>query len=119
MLATALFAVLMLKTEVSARKWRTLSMMVLGVTLVSLENAPDSHVSHSHTNLHEWGELISVDYVVGIALATVQTLLSGFGAIYFEKVPSSGAIPPPPPPPPKLSYMYAVLGRWDVIHRIV
>jgi solute carrier family 35 (UDP-sugar transporter), member A1/2/3 len=29
---------------------------------------------------------VSLDYLVGIMFATIQTLLSGFGAIFFEKV---------------------------------
>jgi hypothetical protein len=56
---------------------------------VSLENAPDAHVEHAHTSWDQWRAHASIDYVVGIALALVQTLLSGFGAIYFEKVTSS------------------------------
>ena len=52
-LATALFAMLMLRTHVSGRKWRTLTLMVMGVTLISWESAPEmSQVAHSHHS--EW-----------------------------------------------------------------
>lgn len=86
-LATAFFAVLMLRTPISGRKWRTLTMMVLGVTLVSWESAPDAH-HHSHSDARAWDvwEMVSFDYLVGIACAMAQTLLSGFASIYFEMV---------------------------------
>jgi drug/metabolite transporter (DMT)-like permease len=48
-LSTALFAVWLLGTHVSGRKWRTLTSMVLGVTLISWESAPElSHATHDH-----------------------------------------------------------------------
>lgn len=94
-LATALFAMFMLGTKVSGRKWRTLAMMVAGVTIISLESSPDS--KHAHADIvsaHEhgdehvsiWSELADLDYLLGVACAATQTLLSGFAAIYFEKV---------------------------------
>ena len=78
-LATAFFAVLMLGTPVSVRKWRTLSLMVLGVTLVSLESAPPASPDAPSAEFN--GE-----YIVGILCAVTQTMLSGFGSIYFEMV---------------------------------
>ena len=78
-LATAFFAVLMLGTPVSARKWRTLTVMVLGVTLVSLESAPPASPNAPSA-------AFNVDYIVGILCAATQTMLSGFGSIYFEMV---------------------------------
>jgi len=83
-LATALFAMLMLRTSVSARKWRTLMVMVTGVTLISWESAPEmSQVAHSHNS---FSQVVSLDYLVGIMCAAIQTMLSGFGAIFFEKI---------------------------------
>ena len=61
-LATAFFAVLMLGTPVSVRKWRTLSLMVLGVTLVSLESAPPASPDAPSAEFN--GE-----YIVGILCA--------------------------------------------------
>ena len=80
-LATAFFAVVMLGTPISGRKWRTLVLMVLGVTLVSVESAPGGHADDA-----ERGDRGGVDYAVGIACAATQTMLSGFGSIYFEMV---------------------------------
>lgn len=84
-LATAFFAVVMLGTPISGRKWRTLVLMVLGVTLVSVESAPGGHADDA-----ERGDRGGVDYAVGIACAATQTMLSGFGSIYFEMVLKRG-----------------------------
>ena len=90
-LATAFFAVLMLGTSISGRKWRTLTVMVLGVVLVSWESAPDADgLTKSNS-----GDFITRDYSVGIMCAAVQTALSGFGSIYFEMMLKRGRIGPP------------------------
>ena len=86
-LATAFFAVLMLGTPISGRKWRTLTVMVLGVTLVSWESAPDADGLTK-----SGGDVIAWDYAVGIACAGVQTALSGFGSIYFEMMLKRGVV---------------------------
>ncbi|ACO61146.1 Drug/Metabolite transporter superfamily [Micromonas commoda] len=86
-LATAFFAVLMLGTPISGRKWRTLTVMVLGVTLVSWESAPDADGLTK-----SGGDVIAWDYAVGIACAGVQTALSGFGSIYFEMMLKRGSV---------------------------
>ena len=53
--------------------------MVLGVTLVSLESAPPASPDAPSAEFN--GE-----YIVGILCAVTQTMLSGFGSIYFEMV---------------------------------
>ena len=51
------------------------------------ESAPDTH-HHSHSDASSWDlyEFVSPDYLLGLACAGVQTLLSGFASIYFEMV---------------------------------
>ena len=83
-LATAFFAVVMLGTPVSLRKWRTLTVMVLGVTLVSWGSAPRSVEAKSVEARGPGGT--SSEYAFGVACAGAQTMLSGFGSIYFELV---------------------------------
>ena len=74
-LATAICAVLMLSSHISARKWRTLSTLVIGVTLISVNSTPENH-----TKKH-----FGREYLIGIACAATQTALSGFASVYFEK----------------------------------
>eukprot|EP00656_Telonema_subtile_P026399 TRINITY_DN28371_c0_g1_i2.p1 TRINITY_DN28371_c0_g1~~TRINITY_DN28371_c0_g1_i2.p1 ORF type:complete len:346 (-),score=65.91 TRINITY_DN28371_c0_g1_i2:191-1228(-) len=76
-LSTALMSVVFLNTSVSLRKWRTLLSMVCGVVIVSVGSAPASAA-------HE--DVAFADYCFGIFCAAAQTVLSGFAAVYFEKV---------------------------------
>ena len=89
-LATAFFAVVMLGTPVSLRKWRTLTVMVLGVTLVSWESAPTATRDDGGSG-RTLG--VSPDYLFGVACAGAQTMLSGFGSVYFELVLKRGVGP--------------------------
>ena len=89
-LATAFFAVVMLGTPVSLRKWRTLTVMVLGVTLVSWQSAPAATSGNSGDAARTG---VSPDYLFGVACALAQTMLSGFGSIYFELVLKRGVGP--------------------------
>ena len=89
-LATAFFAVVMLGTPVSLRKWRTLTVMVLGVTLVSWESAPTATRDDGGSG-RTLG--VSPDYLFGVACAGAQTMLSGFGSVYFEFVLKRGVGP--------------------------
>lgn len=82
-LATAFFAVIMLRTPVSVRKWRTLTVMVMGVVLVSWESAPTNNVKSIDGNVAT-SSSVSPEYAFGVLCAGVQTMLSGFGSIYFE-----------------------------------
>jgi UDP-sugar transporter A1/2/3 len=86
-LATAFFATTMLGTKVSWRKWRTLAVMVLGVVLVSWESAPTATATLSaRANANAAATAVSPEYLLGVACAGAQTVLSGFGSIYFELV---------------------------------
>ena len=88
-LATAFFTVVMLGTPVSLRKWRTLTVMVLGVTLVSWESAPTT----TRVDGGSGRTGVTADYLFGVACAGAQTMLSGFGSIYFELVLKRGVGP--------------------------
>ena len=88
-LATAFFTVVMLGTPVSLRKWRTLTVMVLGVTLVSWESAPTT----TRVDGGSGRAGVTADYLFGVACAGAQTMLSGFGSVYFELLLKRGVEP--------------------------
>ncbi|CAN0453011.1 unnamed protein product, partial [Ascophyllum nodosum] len=79
-LATAVFSVFLLGRTFHPRKWRALVLMVLGVTLVSTA----SHVSGEQGE--EDHKAINMQYVLGVAAALAQVVLSGFVGVFFEKV---------------------------------
>lgn len=88
-LATAIFAQILLNSRISNRVWRTLTQLVLGVTLISWESSPNNPVIHKrvHQNWYEHiSDMFDLSYAFGVFLALVQTMLSGFGSVYFEKV---------------------------------
>ena len=88
-LATAIFAQILLDSRISNRVWRTLTQLVLGVTLISWESSPNNPVIHKrvHQNWYEHiSDLFDLSYAFGVFLALLQTMLSGFGSVYFEKV---------------------------------
>jgi len=86
-LATALFASVLLNTKISQRVWRTLAQLVLGVTLISWESTPNNPVIHKRVH-QQWYEhvtdMFDLEYAFGVFLALVQTFLSGFASVYFE-----------------------------------
>jgi len=86
---TAIFAQILLNSRISNRVWRTLTQLVLGVTLISWESSPNNPVIHKrvHQNWYEHiNDMFDLSYAFGVFLALVQTMLSGFGSVYFEKV---------------------------------
>ena len=88
-LATAIFAQILLNSRISNRVWRTLTQLVLGVTLISWESSPNNPEIHKrvHQNWYEHiSDLFDLSYAFGVFLALIQTMLSGFGSVYFEKV---------------------------------
>ena len=64
--------------------------MVLGVTLVSWESAPTATRDDGGSG-RTLG--VSPDYLFGVACAGAQTMLSGFGSVYFELVLKRGVGP--------------------------
>jgi UDP-sugar transporter A1/2/3 len=78
-LTTAGFAVLVLKTSLTATKWRALALLVLGCILVA---SPSFNQSSSTS-------AADVLQVFGYAAVLTEVVLSGFASIYFEKVVKS------------------------------
>lgn len=78
-LTTAGFSVLVLKTSLSATKWRALALLVLGCILVASPSFNQSSSSSSDTALQ----------IFGYGAVITEVVLSGFASIYFEKVVKS------------------------------
>ena len=73
-LTTAFFTVLILKKQVSLRRWRTLTTLMLGVIVVTLTTAPDDHTDPT----------INARYYFGAFLSFFQTCLTGFACVALE-----------------------------------
>ena len=77
-LATACFFVVLFKRPLSDTKWRALVLLVCGTILVS---NPDAKRSSNDDNSNGFGSKL-----IGYAAVLIQVALSGFAAVYFEKV---------------------------------
>jgi solute carrier family 35 (UDP-sugar transporter), member A1/2/3 len=81
-LATACFFVILFKRPLTDTKWRALVLLVCGTILVS---NPDAKISSknedSSGNSNEFGSKL-----IGYGAVLIQVALSGFAAVYFEKV---------------------------------
>lgn len=87
MFFTALFQRIFLARTLSLPKWSALIVLVLGVLLISLESQPKTapgpalpSAGAGHFDA-KYGE-----YVVGVLAVTIDSALSGFATVYFEKV---------------------------------
>ena len=92
-LATAVFAQMLLDSQISNRVWRTLVQLMLGVTLISWESSPNNPIVHKrvHQNWYQHVfDMFDLSYALGVFLALLQTFLSGFGSVCFEKVMKTG-----------------------------
>jgi solute carrier family 35 (UDP-sugar transporter), member A1/2/3 len=78
-LVTAVFFVILFQRKISATRWRALVLLVCGVILVS---NPDRGAGSSSTG----GERSRFGVFVGYAAVLIQVCMSGFAAVYFEKV---------------------------------
>ncbi|RZC35339.1 UDP-galactose translocator [Asbolus verrucosus] len=76
-LTTAVFAVLILKKELLKTQWFSLVMLVLGVVLVQLAQAPGTSQIHSGPEQNR---------LIGFMAALSACVLSGFAGIFFEKM---------------------------------
>jgi UDP-sugar transporter A1/2/3 len=88
-LATAVFTVTLLKRNLSAKKWVSLVLLMVGVAAVSIlpdgtekDSKPKGLEAHARTNMNRTLGMVSVI----IACAT-----SGLAGVYFEKVLKDGA----------------------------
>lgn len=77
-LTTATFSTIMLKRSYSWTQWRALIALLFGVLLFS---EPIWSKSHSSTTNNLTG-----NQVLGVVAVVTEVILSGFAAIYFEKV---------------------------------
>jgi UDP-sugar transporter A1/2/3 len=57
-------------------------MLVIGVSLISVNSVPKGGSSKAHGLVNMFGR----EYLIGIGCALIQTVLSGFGSVYFEAV---------------------------------
>ena len=74
-LATAIFAQILLNSRISNRVWRTLTQLVLGVTLISWESSPNNPVIHKrvHQNWYEHiSDMFDLSYAFGVFRESVE-----------------------------------------------
>lgn len=79
-LTTALFSVLMLKKEITMKKWGALAMLALGVVLAQSSTVHDAHSA----TLSE--ERSGRDKFVGLICVCCAACTSGFSGVYFERI---------------------------------
>lgn len=77
-LMAGLFSVVMLGRTLSARKWRALGLLVMGVILIKGYQRPSCDVDPQ--------EEAKSNSMVGFMASIAMSTLSGFAGIYFEKV---------------------------------
>ena len=83
-LVTAICLVLLFQRKISPTKWRALILLLLGVVLVA---DPD----HTRVNERLTTPKDGFDISVGYSAVLTQVALSGFAAVYFEKVIKSSS----------------------------
>ncbi|KAL1523077.1 hypothetical protein AB1Y20_018037 [Prymnesium parvum] len=85
---TALFARIFLSRVLSIPKWCALSCLVCGVTIISLHANPE-YACFTSSAPPKPGTMVEggpFQYLFGVAAVTLDSALSGFATIYFEKV---------------------------------
>lgn len=81
-LSTAGFSVAFLGRKLNALKWRSLAHMMLGVILITHASAPKNDKDFK----------VDGDYMIGVGAVLLEVSLSGFAAVYFEKVLKSNTV---------------------------
>lgn len=81
-LSTAGFSVAFLGRKLNALKWRSLAHMMLGVILITHASAPKNGKDFK----------VDGDYMIGVGAVLLEVSLSGFAAVYFEKVLKSNTV---------------------------
>jgi hypothetical protein len=111
---TALFARIMMNREMHNRKWRALTLVVLGAMLITNERRPAEAKQG----------VAMMSYFVGLGACLLEITLSGAISIYFEKVlkrtttPHSVRLVPLPPSPSPSPPPLPLPGRPCPSHRI-
>ena len=87
-LTTAFFAVTILRSKVSFRRWRTLTLMVLGVIVITLSTQPIDCPVQSHVLNNESASSLqeSFEYFFGVSCALLQSVFTGLACIVLEMV---------------------------------
>jgi UDP-sugar transporter A1/2/3 len=100
LLTAAVFSVLMLGRKMSARKWRALCLLVIGVVLVQY-HAPCKLDGEGGGGSHgaAAGGGGGASYITGLLAVGGIVTLSGFAGIYFEKVLKRKRAPTEAPAP--------------------
>lgn len=83
-LTTAICSVLVLGKHLSPIKWRSLILLLFGVILVANSSAPTSH--HGSSSEKQDKDVSNLQYFIGLAAVLIEVSLSGFVAVYFERV---------------------------------
>ena len=78
-LTTAFFTVTLLKSHLSIRRWRTLSLLMLGVIIVMLSANPSGN-----NEIGNWRTETDRRYFFGVFLCFFQTCLTGLGCVVLE-----------------------------------
>jgi len=77
----------MLGRTLSLPKWCTLTILVLGVCLISLESQPSRQCGGAAAAATAGATSVSASaYAVGVAAVFADSALSGFATVYFEKM---------------------------------
>jgi len=82
-LTTAFFAVYILGNKISWRRWRTLTVLTLAVMIISLSSQPKSENTLRRTG-YDGALSYPDDYILGVALAFLQTVFTGLACIILE-----------------------------------
>lgn len=82
-LSTAGFSVAFLGRKLNGLKWRSLAHMMLGVILITHASRPKETAEAAAKTLNM---KVDMDYMVGVGAVLLEVSLSGFAAVYFEKV---------------------------------
>ncbi len=85
-LATACFFVVMFKRKISATKWRALVLLVCGTILVSNPSAMGRTNGSGDGNGSDTVGTNAGNKFIGYTAVLAQVAMSGFAAVYFEKV---------------------------------
>ena len=83
---TALFARVLLGRSLSVPKWCTLTILVLGVTLISLLSQPGAAACGPLTTSSVPADLSASAYTIGLLAVGTDSALSGYATVYFERV---------------------------------
>tara|TARA_B110000858_G_scaffold3833_1_gene4570 strand:+ start:6289 stop:7263 length:975 start_codon:yes stop_codon:yes gene_type:complete len=77
LLTTALFSICIMGKSISARRWRSLITLTIGVTLIALPSGEPTNTGGSSVSRDE-------NYIFGVLAVLIEVVLSGFTSVFFE-----------------------------------